>query len=97
MAISLDEVKKLVHLSRIELSDAELETMRGEIDSILRYTETIQHVPLPGGVSTSPHLELENVMREDGAVHAPRAYTEKMLAQAPRREGRFLKVKKILG
>lgn len=97
MAIALDEVKKLAHLSRLALSDAELEGLRKDIDSILAYVAVIQKVEVPSGVSPSPHLPLENVMREDGGVHAPGAYTEKMLAQAPRREGRFLKVKKILG
>ena len=97
MAISLDEVKKLAELSRIALSEEEMEKMRGEIDSILEYVETIQKVPLPEGVSPSPHLALENVMREDGEPHEPGVYTEKLLSQALRREGDYLKVKKILG
>lgn len=97
MAISIDEVKKLAELSRIELSEEELEKMRGEIDSILEYVEAIREVPLPEGVSPSPHLALENVMREDGEAHEPGAYTEKLLSQAPQRDGKFLKVKKILG
>ena len=97
MAISLDEVKKLAELSRIKLGDEEMEKMRGEIDSILEYVETIQKVPLPDGVSPSPHLALENVMREDGEPHTPGAYTEAMFSQAPKRDGAFLKVKKILG
>lgn len=97
MAISLDEVKKLAELSRLELSDEELEKMRGEIGSILNYVEAIRQVPLPGGVSASPHLELENVMREDGEPHAPGAFTERLLKQAPRKDGKYLRVKKILG
>jgi len=97
MGISFDEVKKLAELSRIELSGDELEKMRGEIDAILSYVEVIQNVDLPEGVAASAHLPLENVMREDGEPHAPGAYTEVMLSQAPKRDGRFLKVKKILG
>lgn len=97
MAISTDEVKKLAELSRIELSIDEIEKMRGEIDSILEYVDTIQKVPLPEGVSPSPHLALENVMRDDGEPHDPGLHTEKLLSQAPARDGKYLRVKKILG
>lgn len=97
MAISLDEVKKLALLSRIELSDAECTTMQSEIEAILSYVETIQQVPLSGNDDASPHLPLQNVMRDDGDAHAPGAFTEALLSQAPRREGALVKVKKILG
>lgn len=97
MAVSRDDVKKLAELSRIALSDDEVEKLRGEIDAILAYVDVVQRVELPEGVAPSPHLDLENVMREDGDPHEPGMYTEKMLSQAPRREGAFLKVKKILG
>ncbi len=43
------------------------------------------------------YLDIENVMREDADPHAADAFTDALLAQAPRKEGRYLKVKKILG
>ena len=58
--------------------------------------DVIQKVELPDGVSPSPHLQSENVMREDGEPHEGGIYTEKMLSQAPKRKGNFLEVKKIL-
>ena len=97
MSISKDEVKKLAELSRIEFSESELKILQKEIDSILEYVDVIQKVDLPDGVAPSPHLALENVMREDGEPHEPGIYTEKMLSQAPRRKGNFVEVKKILG
>lgn len=97
MAISKGDIQKLAELSRIELSGEELEKLQGDVDSILSYIDAIQQVELPEGVSVSPHLDLENVMREDGEPHEPGIFTEKMLSQAPRREGNFMQVKKILG
>lgn len=97
MAVSVDEVKKLAELARIELSDEELEKLQGELDSIVEYIDEIQKVELPEGVSPSPHLELENVMREDEDPHEAGMYTEKMLSQAPKRKDNFVEVKKILG
>lgn len=97
MAVSADDVKKLANLARIALDDAEVAKLQGELDSIVAYIDAVQKVPMPEGVSASPHLDLKNVMREDGEPHETGLYTEDMLAQAPAREGDFLKVKKILG
>ncbi len=94
--ISADEVKKLADLGRVALSDEEVEKLRGEINSILAYVDVIQKVTLPEHPAASVHLALENVMREDGEPHETGAFTEALLAQAPRRDGNYLKVKKIL-
>lgn len=97
MVISLDEVKKLAELSRLALSDGEMEAMREDIDSIISYIDTIQKVELPEVPERPVYFDEVNVMREDGIPHEPELYTEALLGQAPRTEGRFLKVKKILG
>jgi aspartyl-tRNA(Asn)/glutamyl-tRNA(Gln) amidotransferase subunit C len=97
MTVTIEEVKKLAELSRIELGEEEIEKMRGEIDAIVAYIDIISQVDLPEGVAVSPHLALENVMRSDDGVHEAGIYTEKMLSQAPKRDGKFVKVKKILG
>ncbi len=96
MSISIDEVKKLAELSRLEFDEAELAKMQGEINAILGYIEAVQKVPMPEGVSPNPHLALENVMREDEGAHDAGAYTADIVAQFPDKEGDFLKVKKIL-
>ncbi|MEN9390470.1 MAG: hypothetical protein RLZZ283_570 [Candidatus Parcubacteria bacterium] len=97
MSVSADEVKKLANLSRLALTDSEVEKLRTEIESILTYVDAVQKVELPPGISASPHLDLQNVMRADGEPHEGGIYSEDMLSQAPAREGNFLKVKKILG
>lgn len=97
MSVSKDDVKKLAELSRIELSEKEVETLQGEIDAILAYVDVVSKVDLPEGISPSPHLEIENSMREDAEPHEPGMFTEKMLSQAPRRKDTFVQVKKILG
>lgn len=97
MAVSSDDVKKLANLARLDLTDAEVEKMRGEIESILSYVATIQKVPMPEGVAASPHLDVQNVMREDSEPHASGMHTKDIVEQFPDREGDYLKVKKILG
>ena len=94
--ISADEVKRLAALSRLALTEEEVAKFQVEITSILAYVDTIQKVQLPDSVVPSPHLALENVMREDANPHESGKYTETLLSQAPRREGNYLKVKKII-
>jgi len=96
MSIGADDVRKLAELSRIEFSDAEVVKLQGEIDSILSYIDTIRKVEMPEGVAASPHLALENVMREDENPHETGMYTDALMNQAPRKDGNYLKVKKIL-
>lgn len=97
MAVSSDDVKKLANLARLDLTDAEVEKLRGEIESILSYVATIQKVPMPEGVAASPHLALQNVMRDDINPHETGLYTKDIVDQFPDSEHNFLKVKKILG
>jgi aspartyl/glutamyl-tRNA(Asn/Gln) amidotransferase C subunit len=97
MAVTKDEVKKLADLARIELSDREVTKLQGEIDSIISYIDTIRKVQLPEKPEGSVYLDIENVMREDGVPHETGIHTDRLLAQVPRKEKNFLKVKKILG
>lgn len=94
--ISADEVKKLADLSRLSLSRDEIEKLRGEVDSIIAYIDTVQKVDIPKDANPSVYLDIENVTREDSHPHEPGVYTEEILKQTPRREGNYLKVRKIL-
>jgi aspartyl-tRNA(Asn)/glutamyl-tRNA(Gln) amidotransferase subunit C len=89
-----EEVKKLAALARIKVEDAELEKFTKEFDAILAYTGQLEKLELPEGERMKPSLR--NVMRADGEPHAPGAYTEKLAAQFPSREGDALSVKQII-
>jgi aspartyl-tRNA(Asn)/glutamyl-tRNA(Gln) amidotransferase subunit C len=94
MAITIEEVKKLASLSRIRLSPEEEISMQTEISSILGYVDQINKANLGDVSNTLP--EQRNVWREDGDVNPTGEYTEKILNNAPAREGNYVKVKKIL-
>jgi len=95
--IGSDDVKKLALLSRIALSEDEVAKFQSEINSIVAYIDTIQKVELSKIPEGTVYLDNINVMREDANPHEPGIHTEELLAQAARREGQYLKVKKILG
>ncbi|MDO8424248.1 MAG: Asp-tRNA(Asn)/Glu-tRNA(Gln) amidotransferase subunit GatC [bacterium] len=90
-----EKVLDLAKLARIEIGEDEAEKLSREFDAILGYVGEIKSV----NRSLSDEKEefpVRNVMREDGAGHEPGLYTEKLLSQAPEREGGYIKVKKIL-
>mgnify|MGYP003419935368 CR=1 FL=1 len=91
--ITKDEIKKLADLARIEVSDSEAEGLTSQIDSILGYVGQIQDMN-SGDIIDIP--KVRNIMRDDVITYSGDEYTERLLSNAPEREGRYFKVKKIL-
>lgn len=92
--IEKKDIEKLASLSRIKVTSEEVETFRGEIDSILEYVAQVQKVSLKKG--DLDVAVVRNVMREDSNPHESGMHTEVLLGEAPAREGNFVKVKNIL-
>ena len=92
--ITKEEIINLANLARIEVSEEEAEKLTTEVDSILVYVAQIKEAL--GDFENSTPL-LRNVMREDVVTNSTHGYTEKLLGNAPKREGDYLVVKKILG
>lgn len=92
--ISDEDIHKLSTLSRISVSPEEAESFRGEISSILEYVGQINKVVEKNKVEV--YHSLKNVFREDRNPHETGENTEKILAEAPNREGNYVKVKKII-
>lgn len=94
-----DKVIALSKLARVEITDAEAESLSHEFEEILTYVEEVKKTAL-STAHTTPATMLKNIMREDdsqtGGAHESGLYTEAILNQAPRREGQFVAVKKIL-
>lgn len=93
--ITVAEVEKLAELARIKIDPSEKQGLAKEIDSILAYVDQIKkatvdmdHTPVPGAV--------RNVMRGDEARTIPAEDRERLLNEAPDREGDFVAVKKII-
>ncbi len=92
---TVEEVKKLAALARIEVKAEELEKFTKEFDAILAYVSQLEQLTVAGaGELVVPPLY--NVMREDGEPHESGKYTEKLAAQFPAREGDALVVKQVI-
>ena len=93
--MSIKEIDKLAELSRLALAPEEKEELRKDMDSILGYVEQIQKVSskVSGDKKTG---SLRNVLRADLKPHESGIFTEVLLSAAPKREGDYVRVKKII-
>ncbi len=90
-----DEIKQLGTLSRISLTEAEVEKFQGEIDAILGYVGTINEIVADNSL-TKAVGPVHNVFREDIVTNESGINTEVITKAFPESEGPYLKVKKIL-
>lgn len=96
MAKKIDEaeVRKVAKLSRLELSEAEVEEFTGQLRAILDYVAKMNELDTEGVEPLAHCLPVSNVFRADSVKES--LGTEKTLANAPERDGEFFKVPKIL-
>ena len=92
--ISLKDVEDVARLARLELSAAEKERMRKELDGILSYIDKLRALDTRGVEPTSHAVPLTNVLRDDTEV--PSLPQAEMLANAPDRHGELFRVPKII-
>lgn len=99
MSISKEDVKKLADLARIEMTEAEMQELSKEMDSILGYVKIIQDFHPDEAklkVDASEGLGVVNVMREDANPIEGGTNSKEIIAEFPNKKDDFLKVKKIL-
>jgi aspartyl-tRNA(Asn)/glutamyl-tRNA(Gln) amidotransferase subunit C len=63
--IDRDQVLHIAKLARLELSDDEVETMAGELSSILDHIDAISSLDLEGVPPTSHVVEVPSALRAD--------------------------------
>ena len=96
MAKKIDQaqVKKVARLSRLELTEAEVEEFTGQLSAILDYVEKMNELETDNVEPLAHCLPISNVLRQD--IVKESLGTEKTLANAPQRAVEFFKVPKIL-
>ncbi len=105
--ISKEQVIHIANLARLELTEQEIEKMQDDLAEILGYIDILNKVDpvrsgASNGVDTSKvdlsnlNLVLNNALRNDEAKPETSEVVDKMLSQAPVREGNHIKVKEIL-
>ncbi len=88
------EVRHVSYLARLNPTDEEVRLFSGQLSEILAYVEQLNEVDTTDIQPTAHALPLRNVFRDD--LPAAGLDTDRALANAPRREGPFFAVPKVL-
>ncbi len=94
MKLNRKDVEHVALLSRLELSDTELDKFTGQLDAILEYIDVLNQVDTSTVEPMAHVLEIRNVMRADEVQ--PSLPREAALQNAPDAEDGFFKVPKIV-
>jgi aspartyl-tRNA(Asn)/glutamyl-tRNA(Gln) amidotransferase subunit C len=65
MSITLDEVRHVARLARLELDDSEMLSLQGELNSLLGHFADIQSMDVTGIEPTSHAVAVQNIWAED--------------------------------
>jgi aspartyl-tRNA(Asn)/glutamyl-tRNA(Gln) amidotransferase subunit C len=95
MSVSDADVKKIAKLARLRLSDAEVALYGGQLTKILDAMTELGSLDTKDVAPTTSVLGVTDVTRED----EPQAFDgrERLLANAPDRDGPYFRVRKVIG
>lgn len=88
-------VRHIGKLSRIELTDEQAGTFRGQIESILGYFDKLAELDTANVEPMAHAVEVHNVLAED--IPMASLTPDEALANAPQRDGDFFRVPKVIG
>ncbi len=94
MSLTVEQVRWVAHLARLELSEADLEMMTRQLSSIVDYVAQLQQVDTEGVEPLAHAVEMNNVFRGDEP--RPSLSVDEALANAPQRQGDFYRVPAVL-
>ncbi len=94
MKLSREEVLHIALLARLGLTETEVNRFSEQLSNILESFEILQQVDTTGILPTAHSIALQNVVKGDeAATSLPQS---QILANAPKREGNFFRVKAVL-
>lgn len=94
MPLSREEVLHVARLARVGVEPADLDVLTDQLANILDYFAILDEVDVSAVSPTAQVGGLSNVMRDDEA--RPSAPPEEVLANAPRVEDGFFRIKAVL-
>ena len=94
MEISLEEIRKVAVLARLEFSPDEERLLAEQLGKILQYVEKLNELDTSNVEPLSHVVEIVNALREDRV--RSRLSADDLLSNAPAREKNFFKVPKII-
>ena len=94
MKLSREEVLHISLLARLGLAETDVDRFGEQLSNILEQFEALQQVDTTDIPPTAQSIPLQNVMRDDEV--APSLLQSQVLANAPRQEEDFFRVRAVL-
>ncbi|MFH1565279.1 MAG: Asp-tRNA(Asn)/Glu-tRNA(Gln) amidotransferase subunit GatC [bacterium] len=92
--LTTTQVQNIAKLARLELNEQEIEKFSVQLSSILDYFDQLKEVDTDNIEPTSQVMGLKNMTRDDLVDQVE--IREELIACAPERDGKFVKVKNVL-
>lgn len=94
MSVDIATVKRVAHLARIAVSDAEAAALQSELNTILGFVEQLNEVDVTGIEPMTSVVAMKMKERDDLVTDGDQA--EEILANAPVKDGDFFVVPKVI-
>ena len=94
MKLSRDDVLHIALLARLGLTEEEVNRLSEQLSNILENFEVLQQVDTSGVSPTAQSIALQNVVRDDEVTAS--LPPSQILANAPRKDGGFFRVRAVL-
>jgi len=94
--MSVDEktVRRIAHLARIAVTDAEVPHLQGELNAILTFVEQLDEVNVDGVEPMTSVTPMSMKKRQDGVTDGE--YPDRILRNAPATQDSFFVVPKVV-
>ena len=94
MSSSTIDIRYVAKLARLALTEEEVEVFGRQLGDLLGHVNALSELDTESVPATAQVVESRNVMRSDAL--GPCLDRERVLAQAPRRQGGFFRVPRII-
>lgn len=96
MKLNQEQIKHIAQLARLDLKPAEAELYGGQLKDILAYVELLDELETAKEEPTAQITGLTNVWRTDEVRVWPADEAAAALSQAPDKDGKLIRVKRVL-
>ena len=94
MSVSKEDVKHIAKLSKLNLTQEELEKYTNELSSIVDFANELSNISVEGIKPTAHILDIKNVFRKDEVQ--PSYDREEILKNAPSKDAGCVSVPKVV-
>ena len=94
MSVDAATVRRIAHLARIAVTEAEVPHLQGELNAMLAFVEQLQEVDVAGVEPMTSVTPMQLRRREDKVTDG--GYPERIVKNAPLSQDNFFMVPKVI-